>query len=692
MLVQLLLKLLLIALIFIKITVAQGIKGKDFWLGFPEQLGVAPAIQLEVYLMSEYNTTVSISSPSAGFILDTSIIAHVPLVITLPDSFEVNGTDTISSKGIHITSLEPIFAVAMSYDNGNSDALSVLPTSNLGVAYYVLGYSSFLNHPVYNSGLMIIATEDNTSITITASANIEGGALAGIPFNIILNRGEVYQGTCRLGDISSTSIIGSDLLKPFAVIAHIGCAKIPTTCNGCDNIMEQIYPIKAWDTEFIVPTLKNKAAYILRIIAAQNCTKVTINGATINLNAGEFNESLQNTASYILADKPIFVMQYARGYGCDPQGDPFMVRMNSVNNIEYDIEYNAMQKGGTSNLAINIITETEDTALLIFDGSPVSFTPVIANNKYATASFTIASGIHNVKSDSGFIAYSYGFSTGVPQESYAFSLCGVTQTYSNNAINDSLYFTYTDPLCINDSIFFMGISTDSVLQWVWNFGDSLSGSSNLDTIKNPFHIYNSTGSYEVTLIAQKDCGGYDTSSHILDIDSVIPVYLGNDTTLCMGDSLILNVNYSDIEMLWSTGDTTNSIVAHSAATYSVNLSKGGCSGYDEIMVDIDSCNNDSTITEDSLNVNGHFVYIPNAFSPNQDGFNDEFKITGFGIKSIDLKIFNMTGRLITYSNDISHIWNDYNNKLENNIYVYILYGTYLDGTSFYYKGNINLVK
>ena len=47
--------------------------------------------------------------------------------------------------------------------------------------------------------------------------------------------------------------------------------------------------------------------------------------------------------------------------------------------------------------------------------------------------------------------------------------------------------------------------------------------------------------------------------------------LGNDTLFC-GDSLVLDVGPTPLQVLWSTGDTTNSIVVDTAGTYFVTVS------------------------------------------------------------------------------------------------------------------------
>ncbi len=53
----------------------------------------------------------------------------------------------------------------------------------------------------------------------------------------------------------------------------------------------------------------------------------------------------------------------------------------------------------------------------------------------------------------------------------------------------------------------------------WNFGDS----SPIDTTMAPIHTYNNPGTYTITLIANDDCGGIDTSTQTVTIATVVGV-------------------------------------------------------------------------------------------------------------------------------------------------------------------------
>lgn len=90
------------------------------------------------------------------------------------------------------------------------------------------------------------------------------------------------------------------------------------------------------------------------------------------------------------------------------------------------------------------------------------------------------------------------------------------------------------------------------------------------------------------------------------------------------------------------------------------------------------------------------VYAPNAFTPNNDGLNDLFKIKIIGETSIHyLKIYNRWGQLVYDNPDMSRYWNGKLNGIELplGVYVWIMAGidTYFK-KPFSKKGVITLVR
>ena len=72
------------------------------------------------------------------------------------------------------------------------------------------------------------------------------------------------------------------------------------------------------------------------------------------------------------------------------------------------------------------------------------------------------------------------------------------------------------------------------------------------------------------------------------------------------------------------------------------------------------------------------IYVPNAFSPNDDGYNDFFQVYGNGIilDGYDFKVFNRWGNMVYNSTSVDDQWDgtylSNGTFLQSGIYPYIL--------------------
>lgn len=100
---------------------------------------------------------------------------------------------------------------------------------------------------------------------------------------------------------------------------------------------------------------------------------------------------------------------------------------------------------------------------------------------------------------------------------------------------------------------------------------------------------------------------------------------------------------------------------------------------------------DSVLVSMTLETN---LYVPNAFSPNDDGNNDAFMIYGEGFADIDLSVYNRWGEKVFHTTDPDGFWDGTfkGKNLDPAVFVYYLQVNYLDGRSEEVQGNITLVK
>ncbi len=317
----------------------------------------------------------------------------------------------------------------------------------------------------------------------------------------------------------------------------------------------------------------------------------------------------------------------------------------------------------------------------------------------------------------------------------------------------SAVFSAPSSICEGDCFLLSDLQQPEADTWAWNFSGLTPTNSNL---QNPGEICATTpGVYEIKqVIAFGGC----IDSFSLTIEVVPPAQpnLGNDTLVCMGESLQLDATTAGADTyIWN--DQTNSPIKQisKSGTYAVTVANGECEGTDSIELrffeELFSSNNfdlgpsilqcEGTVVSLSPNVpagllyewadgiagsnreismTGQYeligslegcsisgfieitfekcepkIYVPNAFSPNDDGINDFFEIYGEGFEILHLKIFNRWGGLVFDGTDNDAKWSGSikGKKAQAGVYVYLL--EYMDSFSNELKmetGNVILLK
>ncbi|MFZ0389562.1 MAG: IgGFc-binding protein, partial [Calditrichia bacterium] len=381
-------------------------KGNDFYLTFLRNIPSA-APHVELHLTSDVSTTVTVDYPinSPTFTTTVNVNPGAITIVSLPVNSSFGWTaGTVGNNGVHAYSTDEFVCYMVNRLFSSSDAAMAIPVDALGTTYIAAGYYSDLV-ATDRGQFAIVAPNDSTSVTITPSANLQGGYTAGVPFTILLNQGETFLAISNTaginGDITG-SIIEAD--KPVEVTNGNNCTTVPPGTPYCDHIFEVAQPVKTWGYRVPVVNLPNRGeGSVYRVLAQEDITSITLDGSLVaTLNRGEFYETaIMPGAHYFEGDKNIYVVQYMTS-STRPLtggiGDPAMGNMIPIG--QYLSSYTFSTVGGQQfekNYA-TILAENADVNAgnILLDGVVIpaaNFTP-IAGTSYSYSVDSLSHGTH----------------------------------------------------------------------------------------------------------------------------------------------------------------------------------------------------------------------------------------------------------------------------------------------------------
>ncbi len=165
------------------------------------------------------------------------------------------------------------------------------------------------------------------------------------------------------------------------------------------------------------------------------------------------------------------------------------------------------------------------------------------------------------------------------------------------------------------------------------------------------------------------------------------VDLGPDTTVCSDQGITLDAGIMADTYLWQDGSNQRTLIVTDAGRYTVEVADGPCVVSDAIEVQFRECT--------------YFnAYLPNAFSPNGDGVNDEFKPLfpgGIAISRYQMAVFDRWGNQIFQTTDPGQGWDGTANgqELPEGVYIYFVEVAYTDdegSDSAFQRGDVALLR
>jgi len=248
----------------------------------------------------------------------------------------------------------------------------------------------------------------------------------------------------------------------------------------------------------------------------------------------------------------------------------------------------------------------------------------------------------------------------------------------------SVFSASQTSFCAGTCIDFTDNSTGVPTGWTWQFPGATPASS---TAQNPTNIcYNTPGTYTVTLIVNNAFGA-DTSTTVVMVGIPPTADAGPTVSITIGNQTTLTATGGTGTYSWSP--TTGLATPNSATT---TASPTVTTTYTVASTDANGCSDSDTVTVQVIEAYG--IFVPTAFSPNDDGANDLLFVYGAGIKTLEFVVFDRFGEKVFESTSVNDGWDGtFRGKPVNTgIYAWYCTATFYDGDSQQLKGDVSLVR
>lgn len=544
-------------------------------------------------------------------------------------------------------------------------------------------------------------------------------------------------------ELSGTKVVsvpnGDGNCQPVAVFAGSGGTGISCVASqgGADAyFFQQSYPMQAWGKKFLTAPLatKNSKSEMLfnqfRVLVKDPTTVVKRNGVVMTgITANNYYQFTSRDPEYIEADKPIMVGQYMTYFyfcGNDEYDDPgsheSMFYLTPVGLGVNDATFYRKAEG--INYITAIVPNAGVSSLTIDGGKTFDTSYVHPHNAGYTVvmkSWSFEDGLSVIKCDSNFTAivhepdswsgfvYNVGFQVpridakGFVNNKYNATATPNLYACANNKFKASVYMPVVarnitwklsavpglgtlQDVTINDPVPTDTIEINSQDYYVYTLNQEL--------------MFTKTGTdsipVSVTYVSTNPLSCDQTMSGMVTV--VIKQAPDADFTYVYDNCLRTEAQfkatgtaYNDAAFdrwNWNFGDNTFADVQNpnkkwsKVGAYNVGLfsiTKDGCYDSTSQKIVVNSCDN---------------IFIPNSFSPNGDGHNDQFKAYGNNIKEMKMMIFNQWGQKIFETTNVNTGWDgSFGGKPQpSGVYMYTCRLVLDTGETIDKKGSINLVR
>jgi gliding motility-associated-like protein len=217
---------------------------------------------------------------------------------------------------------------------------------------------------------------------------------------------------------------------------------------------------------------------------------------------------------------------------------------------------------------------------------------------------------------------------------------------------------------------------------------STGSSQGFDVSSSPYVTPSQTTTYFLHVTDANNCQSLQPATITVKVTPPIVINLTRDTVVALGDQFQLHASSVATDYLWTPAiglndptDPDPMVTVSNDITYTVIASTpAGCKGEGTVVLKV---------------YKGPELYVPTAFTPNNDGKNDKFFPFPVGVTKLNyFRVFNRWGQLVFATSTMNHGWdgNFAGKELTTGTYVWVAEGVTKDNKVITKKGIVTLIR
>ena len=268
------------------------------------------------------------------------------------------------------------------------------------------------------------------------------------------------------------------------------------------------------------------------------------------------------------------------------------------------------------------------------------------------------------------------------------AVCVGTDTVTINVLHKPVANAGRDTIiCTNTFATLHGTASNvsGNVKYLWIPSNDISNPDSATTIVRPKDIR--ANAYILQVSDAYGCNFKVYDGVIVTMNPPVAAFAGNDTIASIGIPHQL-FGSGGVQYLWSPANVLDNPFAQNPMAILNNDTKFnlvvkdtlGCVGTSSVLVKV---------------YKGVTYYIPNAFTPNNDGLNDVFRAIAPGIQQTNyFRIFNRWGKLMFETHDATKGWNGtyLGAQQPSAVYVWVIKGLDVSGKIVELKGTVTLIR